>query len=107
MGAEWEVTEEEIAALTKVEYKRTSSGAAQAAEDIIARSAIDAAHSLVSLAINASNERTRLAASQYIIDRTCGKVGEAKDNSKINPLDELVMGVIREPSAAERATRKQ
>jgi hypothetical protein len=99
--ASFEVSDEEIAALTSVEYKRSGGTAANTAENILAQAAPGAAQSIVNLSLNGNNERVRLSASQYIIDRACGRVGDPREDGKGSPVENLLGAVMREPSGAE------
>ena len=48
-----------------------------------------AAQSLCHIAVHSENERIRLDASKYIVERVLGKLGESKDVAT-DPLQELI-----------------
>lgn len=101
----YDPTDEELAALTNVAYKQNRDKNANTVERIFADAAPDAARSILDLAENAASERVRLSAAQYVVDRVCGKIGDEKDTGVKSPLEELLSGVVLEPSAVERGWR--
>jgi len=84
-----------------------TASSARSAEQIFRASASAAAQAIVDLSLSAVNERTRLDASKYIIDRVMGRVAERGftdgDENKA-PWDDIYgTTVVREPSATQRA----
>jgi hypothetical protein len=72
------------------------------ANQILTRAAPQAAQEIVRLATSRnSNERVRFQASTYIIERTCGKVGDAGTSEK-EPWTDIFAAVTRE---AEEITK--
>jgi hypothetical protein len=70
---------------------------AQQAERLIQEGSVAAARTLVHLATNASvNDRVRLTASTYIIDRVCGRIGDAARNDSDAPWIGVFAAVTRE-----------
>jgi hypothetical protein len=58
---------------------------------------------IVDIAVHGENERTRLAASKYVVDRVLGRIPEAAPvNGPSDPLQALFGSVLREPTAQER-----
>lgn len=54
-----------------------------------------AASSIVHLALYGDNERTRLAAAQYVVDRNLGRIGDEKqDNTTDDPINRLLAEVV-------------
>lgn len=63
-----------------------------------------AATSIANLAVNATNERTRLDAAKYVVERVLGRVPDTKNMSaEGDPWDGIYSAVVKEPSAAARA----
>jgi hypothetical protein len=81
------------------------------AEQIFKDSAPDAAQQIVNLSLNAENERVRLDASKYVVDRVMGRVAErglTGSDENAAPWDGVYgTTVIREPAAAERQAGRQ
>lgn len=78
----------------------------QAAQSLLRRNAMGAVKTVVDLALNAENERVRLSAAQYVLDRVLGKAEQA---GAMNPTEKegwqnIIESVLVEPSAAARAT---
>lgn len=67
------------------------------------RAAPAAARSIINIALYSQTERLRLQAAQYIIDRNLGRIGEEKQSSQTNPLEDLLADVVQ---TAEAFTRK-
>lgn len=61
-----------------------------------------AAHAICTIVTESPNEKTRLAAAKYVLDRVIGPLSQQVDQGT-NPWDELFGSVVREPTAAERA----
>lgn len=81
---------------------------AEAAQKEFVRSAKAAAQEIVAIAQHGSNDRVRLDAAKYIIDRALGRIGEAKPAATENdPYADVFGAVIREPTAEERALGMQ
>jgi hypothetical protein len=59
------------------------------------QSAPAAAMSIVQIALYSHDERRKLDASKYIVDRMLGKIGEEKDNGKGSPLESLLGEVVQ------------
>lgn len=79
---------------------------AKSAEMVFRANARRAAEEIVSLALGAANERVRLDASKYVVERVMGKVPDTKDIDNKDggaPWDSVYGTVVREPSAEERA----
>lgn len=100
-ASEW-VTDEEIEAMTA---PSRAISAEQSAQQTFRKNAPLVAQEIATLALSASNERVRLAAGQYLIDRVLGKaqIAGSEQNKDSNPWDEIYGAiVVREPSAVER-----
>lgn len=70
--------QEEIDALGLERSVHGNETLAQLSERLLMEAAPNAAQVIINLANNpAANDRTRLTAAQYIIDRTCGRIGDA------------------------------
>lgn len=82
---------------------------ARAAEGVFRANARRAAEEIVSLAINAGNERVRLDAAKYIVERVMGKTPDHKDlnpgaGGEGAPWDDIYgTAVVHEPAANMRA----
>lgn len=73
-----------------------SESPAELANKILEDAAPAAAQGIVSLATSRNvNERVRLTASQYIIDRVCGKSGDSGTTGK-DPWSDIFAAVTRE-----------
>jgi len=56
------------------------------------------------IAVNSENEKTRLTASKYVVERVLGRTPEAAPtDATLGAYDDLFGSVIREPNASERA----
>jgi hypothetical protein len=60
------------------------------ANKIFERGLVGAALQVVTLAERATNERIRLAASQYVVERNLGRVQDAVTNGGQDPLDQFL-----------------
>jgi len=69
-----------------------------ASERIFAENAVPAALSLVHLAVHSSNERIRLEASKYVVDRNLGRIGDTDPLKALgnDPLVKFLRGVTVE-----------
>ncbi len=63
---------------------------------IIEEGAPTAAHALVYLAAHSENEKTRLDAAKYILERTHGRVKEQETDENDDPFERFLAGVITE-----------
>lgn len=96
---------------TDAEFETLASAAiatsTRSAEDIFKAAAPSAAQEIVNLSLNAVNERVKLDASKYVIDRVMGRVtdrGVMGDGDGTAPwADIYATTVIREPAASARA----
>jgi hypothetical protein len=87
------VSDEDLEALNMERSFRTDETTVQIAERLLQESAPAAAMAIVRLATNpATNDRVRLTAATYIIDRTCGKVGDTKSSER-SPWDDVYAAV--------------
>lgn len=84
-----------------------TASSARSAEQIFRAAAASAAQEIVNLSINAVNERIKLDASKYVIDRVMGRVAErgfTNDDDNKAPWDDIYgTTVVSEPSATQRA----
>lgn len=56
-----------------------------------------AAQTIVNIAMYSVNEKLRLEAARYIVDRNLGRIGDERmDSAKSSPLEELLGDVVRE-----------
>jgi hypothetical protein len=95
-----EITDEELAALATPIRPKSYAAAAQ---DVFEQNAEDAAREIVLLAKGAMNDRVRLDAAKYIVDRTLGRVGDGKAVDETGaPWDNIFGSIVREPTAEER-----
>jgi hypothetical protein len=100
-----QATEADFAVIAAATEQIQHSG--RAAELVFRANARRAAEEIVNLAHSAANERVRLDAAKYIVERVMGKISEAKDlDAKDDAPWTGVYGavVVREPSAEERAS---
>jgi len=80
---------------------------AKTAEQIFRQNASLAAEQIVALSLGGANERVRLDASKYIIERVLGRVGDMKPLGDDDaPWAGVYGAIIREPSASERDNGK-
>lgn len=54
-----------------------------------------AAMSIINIALYSHDERRKLDASKYVVDRLLGKIGEEKDHGKGTPLESLLGEVVQ------------
>jgi hypothetical protein len=54
-----------------------------------------AAMSIVNIALYSHDERRKLDASKYVVDRLLGRIGEEKQSAQGNPLEALLGDVVR------------
>jgi hypothetical protein len=73
-------------------------------EQVFRSNATAAAQQIVDLALSGANERVRLDASKYIIERVMGKPGERTEDDSAPWEGVYAASVRQEPSAAERAS---
>lgn len=100
MSTDWSFSDEELAALT-VPTSPPGAYEAQALE-IFRRNAVAIAGQIVDIALNAENDKVRLDAGKYVVDRVLGRIGEATNPGAERPMWENVYGtVLREPSKHE------
>lgn len=59
------------------------------------RAAPLAAQSIVQIALYSHDERRRLDAAKYIVDRQLGRIGEERNSSLQNPLEDLLAEVVQ------------
>lgn len=78
-----------VAALNQ-ERVFTQETPAEMARRIFKESAPNAAASIVHVALYGSNERLRLDASKYVVDRVLGRVGEDVNIGVDSPLDAMI-----------------
>lgn len=58
-----------------------------------------AALQIIHVSHHGTNERTRLDASKYIVERVLGKIGDDKFEGEKNPLEALMEGVLEQAEA--------
>ena len=92
------VTDEEVAAMIRTEYRKDAGGHRAEAEKILAAAAPAAARTIVALSLNGVNERIRFQASQYILEKT-GVYGSG--GGEASPYESILGTVLREPSTEE------
>jgi hypothetical protein len=51
--------------------------------------------SIVQIALYSHDERRKLDASKYIVDRLLGRIGEEKDTGATSPLESLLADVVQ------------
>jgi hypothetical protein len=101
MASEFYIPDEDIQMMVRQEYQKDSRQYIDEATRILAQAAPDAARMLVRLAANADNERIRLQATQAILDRNLGRVGDMAAPGAVDPAQEILGAVLREPSKEE------
>jgi uncharacterized membrane protein YheB (UPF0754 family) len=87
MAREWDV-EDALASLVSRTMDENRGDTKKTAEMIFNDNVALAAQSLVHAAVHSDNERIRLDASKYIVERVLGRLGESKDVAA-DPLQEL------------------
>lgn len=77
----------------------------KAAQSLLRRNAMSAVKTVVDLALNAENERVRLSAAQYVLDRVLGKPEQAgaMATTEKEGWQNVIESVLVEPSADARA----
>lgn len=91
------VPEEAIAALRMERTVMDPLGSYEdQARQLFRENAPNAAASIVHLAVHSINERTRLSAAQYVVDRILGKVGDDTFGAEKNPAQALLEGLVRD-----------
>lgn len=94
------ITDEERALLEQASAQLTHE---QTAQQAFRQNAKAVAEEICTLALSAPNDRVRLDAGRYVIDRVLGRVGDAKELEKSGaPWEKVYDAVIREPSATDR-----
>jgi hypothetical protein len=59
-----------------------------------------AARSIIGIALYSTDEKRRLEAAKYVVDRQLGRIGEEKQNSlQTNPLEDLLADVVQTAEA--------
>jgi hypothetical protein len=101
--------EEELNMLASAPPASTSISAQRQTEitamQVFRDNAILAAEAICAIAVSSENERNRLAASKFVIERVLGRTPDAQlDKGPENPWEALFANVAREPTAEERAT---
>jgi len=76
--------------------------------NLLRKHASKAAQAVVDIALNSENDRVRLDAAKYIIDRTLGRVGEERqrDEDGRAPWEKVFDSVLVEPPHDERVAGK-
>lgn len=59
----------------------------------------NAALGIIHIAVHGTNERTRLDASKYVVERVLGKVGDDAFDAAKSPLESLMEGVLMQAEA--------
>lgn len=70
------------------------------------KAAVDAVGTVIDIAMNSENERLRLDAAKYLIDRTLGRIPDAliTSGSEQAGWEKIVNSTLVEPSAEQRAS---
>lgn len=69
------------------------------------KAAPNAANAIIDLALNSENDRIRLDAAKYILDRTLGKIPDANPaGTQAAGWEQIIDSVLVEPSANDRAS---
>jgi hypothetical protein len=93
---DWMPSAHEVESLALERSVRPNETDEDLAERLIRESAPKAAMRIVAIATSpATQDRVALDAAKYILERACGKVGDAKSATS-NPWDEIFSGATRE-----------
>lgn len=90
---EW-VPEEALDSLVTERTMREEESEEQLARRLLRENAGIAVHSIVHVAIHGTNERSRLDASKYILERVLGRVGDDAFGQPDSPIQSFVDEVI-------------
>lgn len=97
------LTKEQIAGLTLETELLHDGDPLEATKAIFVRALAAAAQTIVNAAVFSDDEKTRVAASRYIIDRVIGKEAPTAEG-KDSPMEKLINAVARETAANQRAS---
>jgi hypothetical protein len=98
------VSDDELEALALERSVHSAETNMQLANRIFDEFSPHAAKAIISLARSAGSERIRLDAAKYVVDRVCGRIGEAKvSDAKDDPVANLYADITREATEAEIA----
>lgn len=101
------VTDEELQAFAQATEQTKAATYEQRTQGIFRQNGALAAAEICNLALGAANERVRLDASKYVVDRVLGRVSESKAlEAEGAPWEGVFGAIVREPTAAERAAGK-
>lgn len=92
-GADEWVPEDAIEALSMERAASPSESLENLTARLFRENAPAAAMSIVHTALHGANERTRLDASKYVVERLLGKVGESNPVGAVNPLEAFLNGI--------------
>lgn len=99
------VSKADVDALNLERSLNPNESPSQLAERLISESAPQAAMAIIGIATSpTANDRVRLAAATYIVDRTCGRIGDANRTPDGGaPWDGVFAAVTREVEEAANA----
>lgn len=99
---DYEVSDAEIEALVAVSLDpKIMARRKRAVEQLFEDNAVHAAAEIVSLATSSPNEKIRLDAAKYVVERVLGKIEASKVEAGTNPWEEVLGTVYKEPSKYE------
>lgn len=90
---EWNVED----ALRSLEIERTVHGdltSEQIAKNIFDENLVPAALAIVHLAQHSPNEKMRMDAAKYVLERIMGRIGDPPRESAENPLEKLLADIV-------------
>lgn len=93
------VPDEALAALTSERSLSPDETEEQLTRRLFRENAANAALGIIHIAVHGTNERTRLDASKYVVERVLGKVGDDAYDAEKSPLEALMEGVLQQAEA--------
>ena len=103
MDRDWDVSDEDIEALTMERSISPNETDVQIAQRLFTENAPHAAKRIIELGRRANSERTRLDANKYIVDRVLGRLTDKGFNfaDKDDPFTQLYEAVTRDATESE------
>ena len=93
------VADEALASLVSERQVHPEETEEQLTRRLFRENSANAALGIIHIAVHGANERTRLDASKYVIERVLGKVGDDAFQAEKSPLESLMEGVLQQAEA--------
>lgn len=89
------IADEALASLVTEREVHPDETEEQMTRRLFRENAANAALAIIHTAVHGTNERTRLDASKYVVERVLGKVGDDAYDAEKSPLEALMEGVLK------------